>query len=80
MDGSDDRIDELMLQSTPNTEPAPIVDLFNDQMGLSLPSYLLWIDLVLIIDVLQFPHSRKIGDNAGIEPHILARKSLVSLR
>ena len=36
-DGSDDQIDELMLQSTPNTEPAPIVELFNSQMGLSLP-------------------------------------------
>lgn len=35
-DGSDDQIDELMLQSTPNTEPAPIVELFNAQMGLSL--------------------------------------------
>ena len=80
MDGSDDQFDELMLQSTPNTEPAPIIELFNAQMGLSHPLYLLCVNLVLITDVPQFPRSRKIGGNAGVEPHILARKSLVSLR
>ena len=36
MDGSDDQINDLILQSTPNTEPAPILELFNTQMGLSL--------------------------------------------
>ena len=77
MGGSDDQIDEFVLQSTPNTEPAPIVELFNAQMGPSLspPLYLLWIT-----DVPQFPLSQKIGGmavSAGIEPHILARKSLV---
>ena len=77
MDGSDDQIDELMLQSTPNTEPAPIVDLFDAQMGLCLPFDLLLINLVFITDVPQFPRSRKIRGNHGIKPHILARKSLV---
>ena len=80
MDGSGDQFDELMLQSTPNTEPAPILELFNSQMGLSLPLCLLWINLMLITDVPQFPRSRKIGGNAGIKPHILARKTLVSLK
>jgi hypothetical protein len=81
VDGSDDQIDELMLQSTPNTEPAPIAELFSAQMGLSLPPFfLLWINLVLITDVPQFPRSRKIGGNAGIKPHILAGKALASLR
>ena len=36
MGGSDDQIDEFVLQSTPNTEPAPIVELFNAQMCPSL--------------------------------------------
>ena len=44
MDGSDDQFDELMLQSTPNSEPASIIELFNAQMGLSHPLYLLWIN------------------------------------
>ena len=34
---------------------------------------------MLITDVPQFPRSRKIGGNAGIKPHILAKKTLVSL-
>lgn len=33
---------------------------------------------MLITDVPQFPRSRKIGGNAGIKPHILAKKTLVS--
>ena len=79
-DSSDDQIDEIVLQSTPNTEPAPIAELFNAQMGPSPPSLInLVLMLIYIIDVPQFPRSRKIGGNAGIEPHILAKKSLVSL-
>jgi hypothetical protein len=35
---------------------------------------------VLITDVPQFPRSRMIGGNAGIEPHILARKTLVPFK
>lgn len=35
---------------------------------------------MLITDVPQFPRSRKIGGNAGIKPHILARKTFVTLR
>ena len=39
MDGSDNQIDEFVLQSTPSTEPALIVELFNAQMGPSLPPF-----------------------------------------
>jgi hypothetical protein len=35
---------------------------------------------VLITDIPQFPRSRKIGGNTGIKPHILAGKTLVSLK
>ena len=38
-DDSDDKVDEPLLYSTPNTEPTPIQELYNAQMGWSLASF-----------------------------------------
>lgn len=81
MDDSDGQIDELLLHSTPNTEPALIEELFNAQMGVYFPFPLCFVvNFMLIIEVPQFPRSRKIRGHAGIKPHILAGKTFVSLR
>jgi hypothetical protein len=80
VDDSDGEIDELLLQSSPK-EPAPIEELFNVQIGVSPIIFtFLSTSFMLITEVPQFPRARNIGGYAGIEPHILAGKTLVSFR